>query len=241
MASASTTISTSWVPPSQITGLSGTSMEEFSHIMLNWDVSTQADIDFEKYTVYRRLQGSGDEDWEVIASIADKMMAMYIDITTGQGITYEYYVTQWKLVPGDASLESAASDVVTAALVSDVWFVIGAGSTDPHDSAYNFELPVASETHTRPIQQEVFEPIVNNRKKVARGNVLGYEGTLKLRWANEDRETAKSQLRFLAEVAGPHVLKSPFGDVWEVEFDAPDYVYSGGGNLDVDIGWVEVA
>lgn len=241
MATATSSITTTWVGPDAVTGLSGTSVEEFSYIQLNWDISTQADVDFERYTIYRRVAGSGDADWAIVGTVTDKYTLEYLDITTGQGVSYEYYITQWKAVPGDASLESSASATVTAALESDIWFVLAAGTTDHSDPNYNFELPVAEEQHTRPIQQEVFEPIVNNRKKIARGNVLGYEGSLTLRWASADRETAKAQLALLTETQGPHVLKSPFGDVWQVEFDAPDYVYSGGGNLQVQMGWVEVS
>ncbi len=237
MPTVSVTITTAWVPPPALTGLQKTVMEEFSHILLVWTGSSLSDVDFEKYTVYRRVVN--DVAWAVIGTITDKSTAQWIDVYAGVGILYEYKVTQWKVIVGDVPLESADGDIAEAMLESDVWFVIG--RSDPTDTANSFELPVSSETHTRPIQQELFEPIVGVRKKVARGNTLGYEGSIDLRYMSSERVAAKIQLMFLAEVQGPHVLKSPFGDVWLVEFDSPDYRYLGGGNLDVQIGWVEVS
>lgn len=236
MASTTSSITTSWTPPDAITGLSATVIEELSHIQLDWDVSTLADVDFERYSVERRKVG--ESSFTIIRSITDKNDNSYLDALTGQGVEYEYRVLQYKEVPGDAPLASPEGDVVTAALESDIWFVIG--NANPNDTAHAFELPVYQETHTRPIQQEVFEPIVSSRKKVARGNVLGYEGTLSLVWDTSERADAKDQLQFLAENAGPHILKSPFGDVWQVEFDSPNYRYQLVGHLAVDIGWVEV-
>lgn len=236
MATTSSSISTSWVPPDAITGLSATVVEELSHIQLDWDVSTLADVDFDRYSVERREMG--ESSFTVIKTITDKNSNGHLDALTGQGVTYEYRVLQYKAIPGDASLASPEGDIATAALESDVWFVIG--NADPTDTEHAFELPVSQETHSRPIQQEVFEPIASNRKKIARGNVLGYEGAMSLVWDADERTTAKLQLQFLAENAGPHILKSPFGDVWQVEFDAPDYRYLLVGHLTVEMGWVEV-
>lgn len=236
MATSSSTFTTAWTPPESIVGLSASVVEELSHIQLNWDISELADIDFLYYEVQRREVGT--TSWTVIKRETGKTNTEWKDVAAGQGITYEYRVQQFKNIPGDTPLESDEGDVATAALESDVWFVIG--NEDPYDEDHAFELPIAGEAHTRPIQQEVFEPIASNRKKVARGNVLGYEGSLSIRWTTTERTTAKTQLDFLTTFPGPHLLKSPFGDVWRVEFDSPDYKYAGGGHLDVEIGWVEV-
>lgn len=235
MVSTSSAITTAWTPPDEITGLSATVVEEFSHIQLDWDPTTLSAMDFHSYRVQRREDGG---PWLTLDNIGTSTITQYKDALTGQGVTYEYRVQQLKNIPGDAPLISETGDIVTATLESDLWFVIG--NEDPDDEDHSFELPVASESHTRPIQQEVFEPIVGIRKKVARGNVLGYEGTLQLIWQSSERAEARVYLDFLASNFGPHILKSPFGDVWRVEFDAPDYSYSGGGHLSVEIGWVEV-
>lgn len=236
MATTTSAVTTSWVPPDPVDALSATVVEELSHIQLNWGASTLSDTDFYRYRIDRRL--SGQTVWTTLSTISNKATTQYKDASGGQGVAYEYQVVVQKNIPGDAPLDSDNNIVVSAMLESDVWFVIG--NENPEDEVHSFELPVAEESHTRPIQQEVFEPIVKNRKKVARGNVLGYEGTLDLVWNSSERTTAKTQLDFLATNFGPHYLKSPFGDVWRVEFDAPDYKYRGGGHLQVQVGWVEV-
>lgn len=236
MATTTAAISTLWTPPDPVTGLSATVVEEFSHVQLDWDISTLADIDFAYYNVRRRQQGASV--WSTLANITGKAVLQYKDATGGQGVTYEYQVVVYKAIPGDVPLASENNSTATAALESDVWFVVG--NENPEDEDHAFELPVIKEMHTRPIQQESFEPIVRNRKKVARGNVLGYEGSLTIQWTAEDRVAARVYLDFLANSAGPHLLKSPFGDVWRVEFDSPDYRYSVGGHLAVEIGWLEV-
>lgn len=236
MPATSSSFSTSWSPPPALTGLSASVIEELSHIQLDWNATTLSEADFEHYSVER--QKINETTWTVLDLITVSTTLQYKDATAGQGIAYRYRVIQYKTIPGDAPLAGDEGDVVSATLESDVWFVIG--NENPEDETNAFELPVSGEQHTRPIQQEVFEPIVKRRKKVARGNVLGYEGSLRLMWTTAEREVAKTQLDFLATNFGPHLLKSPFGDVWRVEFDAPDFVYSGGGHMTVEIGWVEV-
>lgn len=235
MATATSSITTSWAPPAAISGFSATVVEESSYIQLNWSASTLADVDFSRYEVMRRLAGT--TEWEIIRSESSKSITEWRDVYTGQGVAYEYKIVQYKIVPGDVPLVSGDGDIATAALESDVWFVIG--GEDAY-GLWSFELPVNAESHTRPIQQEVFEPIIGSRKKVVRGNVLGYEGSLSLAYLTTERSTAKTQLKYLAENSGPHLLKSPFGDVWRVEFDAPTYKYTGGGHMQVELGWVEV-
>jgi hypothetical protein len=38
---------------------------------------------------------------------------------------------------------------------------------------------------------------------------------------------------------GPWILKSPFGDVWDVTFDSPEFQWQPGGHLQVSVDWVE--
>jgi hypothetical protein len=52
---------------------------------------------------------------------------------------------------------------------------------------------------------------------------------------------AMTQVNYLKSTAGPHLLKSPFGDVWEVEFGGPGKEYQGGGHITVTLTWTEVA
>jgi hypothetical protein len=73
-----------------------------------------------------------------------------------------------------------------------------------------------------------------------RGRVLGAEGQLEVMWKDTEVQTAKLQLAYIRDVKGPHILKSPFGDVWLVEFSGPDKDYQNAGHLKTNLAWTEV-
>ena len=90
------------------------------------------------------------------------------------------------------------------------------------------------------VQQEVFEPLSGTRKRIVRGLTLGYEGSFTCLFDVAQSRTSKEFFQILSATPGPHVLKSAFGDVWRVEYDAPAFKYTRGGHLEVTIGWVEI-
>jgi NAD(P)-dependent dehydrogenase (short-subunit alcohol dehydrogenase family) len=133
-------------------------------------------------------------------------------------------------------------------LDSDVWMFVGAD----RDTRHVIELPVNDEDHEAIIQQEAFEPLGADRKVIIRGFVLGDEGNISMIWQNADVEApddyqevvnetvlGRRLLDYLTNNAGPHILKSPFGDVWEVQFEGPKYKWLAGGHLQVDLRWIE--
>lgn len=243
MGSATATTTSSWTPPPALTGFSATVNEDQSYISLNWDDSTLLAADFDYYQLYRRV--TGDTTWTPFATIKNQSQSYYYDYSAGQGVSYDYYVTQLEVIPGDADLESPSPGAITVSLTTDTWFLIGADFSVSHI----FELPVTAEQHTQPIQQEVFEPLGSNRKTIARGNVLGMEGNLTIDWLDTERVLALSQVSYITNTAGPHILKSPFGDVWMVEFvsggtsggSSSTITYLPGGNVEVVLSWIEVA
>ena len=234
MATATSTISAAWEPPPVITGFSGSVNEEMSYVMLMWDPSGLADADFESYRIYRRE--AGDMAWEILAVITNKAMTMYEDYLAGQTLVYEYKINQFKVIAGDVPLSSEDSDIVTTGLTADAWFLMMTHG-DIHKS---IELIVTSEDHSAVVQQEVFEPLAGTRKRIVRGLTLGNEGSLTAIFDNSIARQRKEFFETLSATAGPHILKSAFGDVWLVEFDAPGFKYTTGGHLEVSIGWVEI-
>lgn len=236
MASAETFILTGWLPPDPVTGLNVDAVVDSSYVELTWDVSGLADVDFYAYRVYRREPT--DIEWETLSTISDKATTTYLDAFAGHGLIYEYKVTQFQVIAGDEPLESGEGDIVAIELDADTWYVIG--NADVNDTSNSFELPVVDESHNEVVQQEIFEPVASARKKIVRGNVLGQEGTLDLMWPADERAEARQRLRFMTDEAGPHLLKSPFGETWLVEFDAPSYKYKSVGHLTASVGWVEV-
>lgn len=231
---ATATIAAAWEPPPIITGFSGTVNEEMSHVMLMWEPSGLADADFEAYRIYRRE--FGDTDWAVLAVITDKTAGEYEDYLAGQTLVYEYKINQFKVIAGDVPLTSEDSDIVTAGLTADAWFLMMARG-DLHES---IELIVTTEEHSAVVQQEVFEPLAGTRKRIVRGLALGDEGSFTCVFDNSVVRIRKEFFEALSAIPGPHILKSAFGDVWQVEFDAPAFKYTSGGHLEVTIGWVEV-
>lgn len=207
-------------------------MDEISAIYLVWEVSTLPADEFSFYRVYRRELG--ETEWHPLIDIPDQADTDHYDVIAGQTIIYEYRVTQFQKIVGDVDLEADESVVVTTVLEADQWFLV------PND-LYAREVVVIDEEHTTVIQQEAFEPLAHNRKRILRGKKMGDEGTLTIMVDRSEARLSKIYFNTLVDLAGPHILKSPFGDVWFVEFDAPAFKYAAGGHLQVDIGWVEIA
>ncbi len=218
--------------PPRIEGLSATVYEDQSKIVLDWDASSLS-TNFISYVIYRKLPS--ESDWTMIGTRKPETNVTYTDWYAGQRLDYHYRVTVVKKIADEPDLESPDSDIVTARLISDVWFVVGADRSEEHI----FELPVSDESHNRPVQQEEFEPIGSNRKAVVRGFVLGHEGSVDVAYLDEETMDARHQIEYLLFYAGPHILKTPFGDVYDVTFGSPDYKYLGGGNMNATLTWIE--
>lgn len=222
--------------PDPITGLSATPGD--ASITLSWDISAELDVDFDHYEIYRRE--SGDSEWNSLASIYDKTDTSYEDVTPSFGVMYEYMVTQFKNIESGFDVESEPSDIADAIIageVRDEWSVQGADGLPEH----SFDLPVTDNPIRTPVQQEIFEPLGSSRKTVVRGRVLGSEGSITAQWDFVDRDQALEQIQYITENRGPHILRSPFGDVWLVEFSGADRTDLTGGHLQIELAWTEVA
>lgn len=229
------TVTASWTAPDPISDFTATDDESRSAVSMTWTASNLPSADFRKYTIYRRLIGA--DDWDILTEITNQSTNSYLDFTAANTVTYEYRITQWEIVPGDVDLESGDSDIGAVLLDTDSWYVIGAD----RDASHIFELPVTAGPFQEPVQQEVFEPLGTSRKVIVRGRVMGAEGNLQCKWPSSERDTALAQVAYIKSNAGPHILKSPFGDVWYVEFSGPNKDYVAGGHVTVTIVWTEVA
>ena len=237
--------------PDPVVGLSPTTVVDRSLIELDWDTATmKSGHTFVAYNVYKKLPN--DEDWQYVGSTYERTDTHYDDWYAGHSITYQYRVTCVTTKSADIELESAddpgGGNISEASLDADVWMFVGADRDDTHIQ----ELPVSDESHERIIQQESFEVLGADRKVVIRGFVLGNEGNISIVYINqlvEDEidpqntinETVKGRrlLDYLTRTKGPHTLKSPFGDVWDVEFEGPQYKWVAGGNLEIQLNWIE--
>jgi hypothetical protein len=227
------TIQLTLAAPPAITGVSTTVMEDKSSIVIDWDKSSLGTA-FVTYVIYRKE--FGESEWSMVGTRKPETNTVFTDYYAGQRQLYQYRVTVVKLISGEPDVESPDSDIVTARLESDTWYVVGRDRAEEHI----FELPVTDESHQRPVQQESFEPLGTNRKVVVRGFVLGHEGSVQCLWDGEETDIARSQIEYLLYYAGPHILKNPFGDVFDVTFGSPDFSYAGGGHLSVTLTYTEV-
>ena len=230
-ASDSVTTLTSWTPPDALADFSVSADPVTSSVTLSWSPSALSAEDFSHYGIYRRVVG--DVTWTLYDTVSVQSTTTYVDKYAANGVLYDYRVTQFQTIPGDVDLESTEETAASSILDVDDWVVVGAnGST--------FTLPVTQESHQTPVQQEIFEPLGSTRKKSARGYVLGNEGQFTLSYASDERLVGIANLNYIAGTPGPHVLKSPFGDVWRAEFSGPQLKYEPGGHLSATITWIEV-
>lgn len=229
------TVTANWTAPDAIQDFTVADDVSLSANILRWTASNLAAEDFREYVIYRKE--ASETEWTELTAITSQSTVVYYDYTAANTVSYEYKMTQFQIIPGDVDLESGDSDVGSSALDTDSWFVIGADRAEAHI----FELPVTSGPFLEPVQQEVFEPLGTSRKVIIRGRVMGAEGTLQCKWSTSQRDTALAQVAYIRENAGPHILKSPFGDVWYVEFSGPSKEYQAGGHFTLTITWTEVA
>jgi hypothetical protein len=236
--------------PDPISGLAITTSANDSYVQLDWDQGgLKTNHTFIRYQIYRRVKG--DVSWYEVGEARSRTQPRYIDWTAGNSISYEYRVTQVDTKTGAGlELESPDGDenILPVVIDADVWMFIGFDRS----SAHIVELPVVDEDHNRPVQQEEFEPLGSDRKVIMRGFVLGHEGSIQCIFRNDivpspddvqvlynETIIGRRLVDYLTRNKGPHILKSPFGDVWDVEFQGPTYKWLDSGNLQVTLTWIE--
>jgi len=228
-------VTATWTAPDAIQNFTVTDDTTRSAMVLQWDQTNLPVNDFRKYLIYRKP--AGESEWTALEELTNITQVLYYDYTAANAVANDYKITVFEIVPGDVDLESGDSDIGSGTLDTDSWFIIGADRT----LAHIFEVPVVGAPFTEPVQQEIFEPLGTSRKVIIRGKVMGAEGSLQCKWNTSEREVALEQIAYIKSVAGPHILKSPFGDVWIVEFSGPTKDYESGGHLNAVLTWTEVA
>jgi len=227
-----TSYNTLWTPPSPLANMSVVATD-FGYIQISWDASLLG-VDFDHYTVYRRVAGS--TSWTTLGYISSVSSLEYTDYVAGLNITYEYMVTQWKKVASSTPIESTNNIVTSTSLSVDDWFIVVVGRDD-----LCFSFSSDQEEHKSPFASETFEPFGRDRKVIVRAGVLGREGSVSTIIPAEDVSSTMTSLRAIFYLNNVDVfLKNPFGDVNSVYIDAPDEQYINGGHLILKIPYVEV-
>ena len=230
------------------------------YMNVSWNASSVLSTKFVQYNIYRRVYQ--DTEWLLVGTVNKQNKTSYDDYYCGNGINYQYKVTVIaKTGPNGVDLESGEAVTTQGSttpgsispvnsVAEDVWTLI------PVDRNTDFmmELPVIDSSHNKVVQQESFETLGSSRKLIIRGFVLGDEGSISCVWNNTDvpspgnnqkiyNETiiGRRLVEYLTRNKGPHILKSPFGDVWDVQFEAPSMQWMPGGILQTDMQWVETS
>jgi hypothetical protein len=237
--------------PNAVGGVDAIANEERSRVKVFWNpAQLKTNHTFKHYGIFRRRPGI-DKDWIKIGEVKNRYTTDYTDWYAGNNVVYEYTVRAITTKSGGSVvLESpdGSTSFATTSIPCDDWIIIG----EDRNSSHIHRLLVTDESHNRPIQQEVFETLGSSRKVIMRGFVLGHEGSVTSLWANvevEDPQDSQSTISntllarrlvdYLTRKAGPHILKTPFGDVWDIQISDPEYTFQPVGHLEVSFNWIE--
>jgi hypothetical protein len=238
--------------PNPITGVDTIANENLSSVLLTWNETTlKSGHTFIAYRVYRRRPNI--TDWELAGDVFKIEKTSFTDWYAGNTVTYQY-VVRGVTTKSAVGVEMESPDDPNGgsfgetAISNDNWTFVGADRSPEHVA----NLAVTDESHNRPIQQEVFETLGSSRKVIMRGFVLGHEGSITTIWLNRevtlpedeqittlDTVVGRRLVNYLTFHAGPHILKSPFGDVWDSQFTSPEYRWLQTGHLEVTLEYVE--
>lgn len=241
--------------PDPVTSIDSYADFTLSSITVYWDLDASWTLStghtFVGWRIKRRRKDF--TSWETIDDVTAQATKSYTDYYAGHNVNYQYAVyavtrksgAGLELVSGDDPL---GGNIIEAQLASSDWHFIGEDRSPTHNSI----LVIEEESHNRPIQQEVFETLGSDRKVIMRGFVLGHEGTISTLWFNteviapEDEQLVmvdtyrgKRIVDYLTRNPGPHIVKSPFGDVWDSQFATPEYRWLPTGHLSVSLQWIE--
>lgn len=223
---------------------------ERSNIYLEWSrPSDNPPVYVKGYRLYRKKRWK--EDYVLIAEFHSPVQTAWTDYYAGNSIDYTYKIVAIGQKAGtgvyiEGSDESGS--FWTLQNNSDNWTIVGRD----RNAAHIYDMVVVDEDHNRPIQQEEFETLGSDRKVIMRGFVLGHEGSITAIWTNTDdplpqdeqeyvnhTEIGRSLIEYLTFDAGPHIIKSPFGDVWDVQILTPEYKWLPTGHLETTFKYVE--
>ena len=227
-----------------------TANAERSNIYLTWTRPTDSPPVYIKgYRLYRKKRWL--EDYQLIAEFFSPSQTSWTDYYAGNSVNYTYKIVAIGQKAGSGVFiegQDEADSFWTIQNNSDNWTIVGRD----RNAAHIYDMIVVDEDHNRPIQQEEFETLGADRKVIMRGFVLGHEGSITAIWTNTSdplpkdeqeyvnhTQIGRSLIEYMTFDAGPHIIKSPFGDVWDVQILTPEYKWLPSGHLETTIKYVE--
>lgn len=198
------TFTTSFTPPSPPSGLLVEADLDLSAVLMSWDPTTIAQVDFGGYRVSRSLDGIV---WELLAVKTDVNDVSYQDFHAPLNRSVAYAVTQANL---DIASEPATASVD---LTSLAWYFVV-----PGDEALTFPITRQQEGDLSSQKiQDVFVAMGRRGKIVVSDVVMAEDGSVSLLVRPDELATIDlfKQLQALSE--GTILLKATDGSVWPVQ------------------------
>lgn len=216
-----------FTPPDPPASFSATADAKRSAIELRWDAFVG--VDFLAYRVFRTI---ADGERVLLATLTPASTELLVDYLApiGSSILYEVTIMQTT----GAESEPAAAETALAELG---WWIVRPGV-----DAETFRLAhVEGYDDVEPIDEERHAALGRPRKIVVQGERYGKEGTLRLRVAPADRDVIE-KLRLVGDLAHAPVLllKSPFGEIYQVAIGNLGRARGGAGHQVITVPYVEV-
>jgi hypothetical protein len=200
------TFSTSFTPPPAVAGLNVEADVDASAVLLTWDPTTIAQVDFGGYRVSRSRDNG--ISWELLAHNTLVNDVDHADYSAPLNIPLLYRVTQSNL---DFESEGAEAGVELASLM---WWVVV-----PGDASATFGVPRHQEAALEGRKvQDVFSPL-GRRGKVIVGDVVQAEdGQLTFLAMPDNLGVIELLRRVQSRMEGGVTLKATDGSVWQVQY-----------------------
>lgn len=211
-ASNTVTVTAVYTPPATVVfTASSIDFAATGHVQINW-LNFIYDSGFLRWRIYRRVQGT--TTWELIDEIVQNGINEYSDWSVPANQSYEYNVTQVADRFGQ-EIESLSPIVTTKVVVAggDYWII------DPIDPNNNCKLSLVKDDGYTDMYEMAEYTIVGRGRHVDYGESIGKSGSLTAQLRDtlsSSARTKKQSIESLKRKRIPVILRTPFGDVYNV-------------------------
>lgn len=216
--SAAVAFSTSWVPvTAPAFTVDQSTYDTSGYVKVTWNNSSQ-DASYVSYRVYRRPTGSTASPSLLAEITGGGPNYEFDDWTAGANQPYDYAVVQVATRSG-SNVESAYNWTSVTPYGTDYWLI--GTDTATNSSAFKMRIQVSADSFSEEYESAILQ-IIGRGRKVDYGTRWGYTGSLTSQLRTDSTSTARAkrlQLESLKAQKTAVYLRTPFGDVWQVNVD----------------------
>jgi hypothetical protein len=204
-------------------------LEDFMHsgyVRITW-TNSGIPANFYAYRVYRRVSGGARQ--LLFQTTANQSSYSYNDYNGPANIPVDYDVVAVRLVNSVQTEEAASWSTITP-IDNHYWI------THPTNPSIALRLQHVTEDSFSFEQEKETMTLIGRGRKEDRGDVLGVTGSLTFELRDvTNGQTARDQkasLLSMVQTAAPYLLlRTPFGDLWQVSFGTPEFSRTAGVGL----------